>query len=281
MQKNLVTAWAKVTPTTSKENANQTKVRSALPASATLQTAWLEAWYDQQYWASIDTNLATGKEDKVWADIAKVVNAKDAKLSTNATGAKAVVDAAKGELSGATANLTLWKATKTNADTNKQNIVDRISNSTTEIANLLTFSDGKTADGVVPSSGAILDARYKTQLDAYNAYVKGFADPKKVAEKDWGTQQKAVKALEDAVAAVGKNNSDVKNKTTDTGKYDGTGQAKVMDAAKEAWDAAVKSAKDAADALTKALGANDLQKLRDAVKDQAGKWKDANGILTK
>lgn len=74
MQKNLVTEWAKVAPTTSKENADQTKVRDALPASATLQTAWLEAWYDQQYWASINDNLATGKEDKIWADIAKVVN---------------------------------------------------------------------------------------------------------------------------------------------------------------------------------------------------------------
>jgi hypothetical protein len=155
----------------------------------------------------------------------------------------------------------LWKQTKTNADTNKQNIVDRLKNSTDEITSLLTFSNGLSTSGT-PSTASpgILDTRYKTTLDAYNAYIKGVADVKVLP---WGTQQKAIDALAKANAEVVANSA-VGKPTTDKA-YTGKGQTKIRDAANEAWVASIKTAKDAADALTKALGKEDLVKLRAAV----------------
>lgn len=171
LQAAVATAWADVAPASNTAgNALQGAIDTALAGQSAVVTAWMDAWYEQQYWAAVKTDLAAGQADKAWQDrYVELSKTSPANATTNPTTMAVISAASAASLTAAQTNLTTLTATKTTADALVASLKLRIEDSTKEIKALLALSDGKsTASAASTAAGAgVLDARYATARAAW------------------------------------------------------------------------------------------------------------------
>jgi len=120
LQAAVATAWADVKPASNAAgNALQVAIDTALAGQSAVVTAWMDAWYEQQYWAAVKTNLAAGAAggDKAWQDrFVELSKTTPANATTNPTTMGVISASSAASLTSAQTNLTTLTATKTTAD---------------------------------------------------------------------------------------------------------------------------------------------------------------------
>lgn len=267
LQAAVATAWAQVKPASNTAvNALQGAIDTALAGSSAVVTAWMDAWYEQQYWAAVETNLAAGAAggDKAWNDrYVELSKTSPAQATTNPVTMGVISNSSASSLTQAQTNLTTLTATKTTADALVASLKKRIEDSTKEIKALLALSDGKsTASAASTGAGAgVLDARYATARAAWSTWVQ--TAPTK------GGEQLAKDAAAAAAALV---KASTKPPAGTAGYVAGGKTAVAKEEAESAWTKSQTTAKNAKDALTKVLTDAALKALRDDVTKQQGLW---------
>jgi len=120
LQAAVATAWAQVKPASNTAvNALQGAIDTALAGSSAVVTAWMDAWYEQQYWAAVETNLAAGAAggDKAWNDrYVELSKTSPAQATTNPVTMLVISNSSASSLTQAQTTLTTLTATKTTAD---------------------------------------------------------------------------------------------------------------------------------------------------------------------
>jgi hypothetical protein len=278
LQAAVVAAWDDGVKPKSGTLASDLQAAISMTAQAALQTAWMEAWYDGQYWASVGTNIAVGQTPKPWADIYTVRSATTNTVNTNPTGAGAKQTASAGSsgtangIVGTAATLATLNATKTTADAAVASLQARIGNSTTEVEALLALANGlSTANAASTSGPGVLDTRFGTALKAWQDYTKTSA-PK-------GGQQLATEAKTAADAKV-KASAGTFGVAAGATKYVAGGPlANTVDSTLDAWTKSKTKAVDAKKALTAVITDVALKALRDDVNTKQGLWATQNGKL--
>lgn len=265
LQAAVATAWADVKPASDTAvNALQGAIDTALAGSSAVVTAWMDAWYEQQYWAAVETNLAAGQSDKAWNDrYVELSKTSPAQATTNPVTMGVISNSSASSLTQAQTNLTTLTATKTTADALVASLKKRIEDSTKEIKALLALSDGKsTASAASTGAGAgVLDARYATARAAWSTWVQ-------TAPTKGGEQL----AKDDAAAALALVKASTKPPAGTAGYVAGGKTAVAKEEAESAWTKSQTAAKNAKDALTKVLTDAALKALRDDVTKQQGLW---------
>jgi len=258
----LNTAWANVT------NTLYTNLIAATDAQAALEKTWLQAWYEQQYWAALKTHLTTS--DSGLTATSANTNAATARTETlkladsgtaddlTVSGAEAFTAGANTSLTNATEQLATLQAATTSAAAAVAALGTRITRSTTQIAELLTLASGdSSAPGELDDAAVLRTAEHS---DYTNDGTNG--DPK-------GEAVLAAEELAAANAAVAA-----------AAGADPEGPLRLARTqAQQTWTAAQGTASDAEGALTAALSGAVLVDLRATVVSDKADWDAAQGTL--
>lgn len=176
----LFSTWGAVT------NTLYTNLATAADSQAALEKAWLQAWYEQQYWAAIKVQLttaATATEATSDNTMSAYVHTRVISLGTSGTsddsnvaGAEAATSTATTSLNNATEQLATLQANNAAAAATVAALGTRIKASTTQITELndLANSDG---DGTLDEAAALRSAEHAayTNDGSANGSVKGEA----------------------------------------------------------------------------------------------------------
>jgi len=140
---------------------------AAIATQVDLEKAWLEAWYVQQYWAAIVTELDTSTSGSMAETIQGFVTTlggDSAQGRASKDGAEADANAADTALTNAQAALAALAADVTSAQATVAELSARIISAGVELAELRTLA---AADGTAGK----LDAQVAKRTAVYDAYV--------------------------------------------------------------------------------------------------------------
>jgi hypothetical protein len=256
-QAAIQTAYALVTSTL------YTNMAGAADTQAALEKAWLEAWYLQQYWAAIKTELTqttASTQAKTYYDKTVTLGGSSTSDDTTVAGAEAAAATANSSLVLATEQLATLQAATAAAAATVAALGTRIIRSNTQILELDALSNtGST--GTLDLAAALRTADH----DAYASDGSTTAYPAK------GEADLALAAKNAADAAVLARSG---ASTTDGGPLT-EGRALAL----AAWTAAQGTQDVKAGELTAALGTASLVALRQSVADDTATWDIQQGIL--
>lgn len=254
-------AWDTVIATSNTLHTNMVVI---IDAQADLEKAWLNAWYDEQYWVQVNAQLDTGTAGslaKSYADQIALLGGTGTSVADNYTLANNAASSAQSAYDAAVAALALLQSAATTTAAVSNELGKRITRATAEIAELNTLSTTP-----APATGfgtGTLDLQAKKRTEDYNA----FASDGVVA--NFGTVPKGdkVKADEAKVAA----DLAVKARSAPT-VADGGALTEARTLADAAWTTAKTNATAADDALSTALGSAVLATLRSTVATDTADW---------
>ena len=233
-----------------------------MDAQAALEKAWLQAWYLQQYWAAINTELNTataGSKANAYAAFVTTLSAASSADQTTQAGAAAFADNADTALQTAQGELATLQAATAAAEATVSELGKRIVRAGVELAELDALANAG-ATGTLDEAAALRAA----DSDAYAADGTGGTTK--------GTRQLAADEL---VAA----NADVAARTGDGTVANGGALLEARTTAQTNWTTAQQALSAAQGALTTALDGADLAALRQTVEDDTAAWNTQNDAL--
>lgn len=232
----------------------------------------MEAFYVQQYWKYLTTELTPAENGTVIKTFTGVLSTLSSGTADNGTGSVAEMTAEKATattaVETATAELAALDAAVSAADALVQDLVSRIERIDTEIAELGTLA--------TDAQDGPLDKDLAKRTAVYTAYNTDVFTP---AETEKNNAATAVAAVTTKASTDDDGNAIT---VTDRDNTPDTNLNLKLEIAKEELDAAVLAANNAADAVNSAVtadGSGSLQSLRDAVDAKTALWNTAEGDL--